>query len=159
VIRQRQEINTKNTVNIIRAKRSYILQMNTKITTEKLAVWIAGIKECAKQDDKAQVWWFVPTWNKPFCIVAGWQKMFTNGDFSDVFCCSKSRPEYAMCLKIVVNDGKLDPDFASLTMPVDKNNEVDDTCVPLEWDDNPECAAEFFMHEFERIMEEHGEEI
>lgn len=131
--------------------------MKNKITVESLAVWIAGIKECAKQDTEEQIFWFVPTMDKPFTIVAGWQKLF---DFPEVFCTSKSQPAYVMCIKIAENkEPCIYPDFDSFNMPLDKNGEVDDTCVPLEWDDSPEAAAEFFLMEWERIMKEHGEEV
>lgn len=133
--------------------------MNNKFTIDELTVWIAGIIECAKRDESCQVYWFVPTMRKPFSIVAGWQKMFTE-DYSYVFCCSKSKPEYVMCIKVVENDEQYCPDFDSLKMPINKHfEEVDDTSVPLEWDDNPKAAAEFFMHEWERIMAAHGEEV
>ena len=126
------------------------------IKVEHLAVWIAGIKECARRDDNSQIFWFLPTMNKPFCIIAGWEKWFE----SEAFCCSKSQPEYVMCIKIVENDEHAAyVDFDTLYMPVDKNGEVEDTCIPLEWDDSPEAAAQFFLGEWERIMKEHGEEI
>ena len=133
--------------------------MNTNmITKESLAVWIAGIKECAKQDTENQVFWFVPTMSKPFSIIAGWKKMFTE-DYSDIFCCSKSQHEYVMCIKIAENADLICPDFDSFNMPIDKSGEVDNTCIPLEWDDSPDSAAEFFLMEWERIMKEHGEEV
>jgi hypothetical protein len=133
--------------------------MNTKFTKEQLAVWIAGLKEFAKQDVEKPVFWFVPTMSKPFSIIAGWQKMFTTGDFADLFCCSKSRPGYVMCLKIVETTELVSLDFDNFIIPFDKNHEVDDLCIPLELDDSPEAAAEFFLSEWERIMEEHGKEI
>ena len=133
--------------------------MNNIFTIDELAIWITGIIECAKQDVVEQIFWFVPTMRKPFRIVAGWQKMFTDNNYSDLFCCSKSQPEYVMSIKIVENDEQYCPDFDSLNMPINKHfEEVDDTSVPLEWDDNPKAAAEFFMHEWERIMEAHGED-
>ena len=141
--------------------------MNTKVTmTEMLAVWIAGIKETAKLDmadthtkiPEATIYWFGPTINKPFSIVAGWKKMFKE-DFSDIFCCSKSQPEYVMCVKVVVNNGPCNTDFESMPTPVCGESELDDTCIPLEWDDDPKIAAMFFEHEWERIMKEHKEDI
>ena len=65
-----------------------------------------------------------------------------------------------MCIKIAENEGPYAyTDFDAMAMPFDKLGNVDDTCVPLEWDDNPEVAAEFFLHEWERIMNEHSKEI
>ena len=128
--------------------------MITKFTKEELAIWIAGIKECAKQDTEKQTFCFIPTINSPFSIVAGWKHM----PLPDVFCISKSHPEYVMCVKIVVNDEQ-HCCFDSFNMPTDKNGVVDDTCIPLEWDDAPEAAAEFFMHEWERIMSEYADQI
>ena len=125
--------------------------MNTNITIENLAVWIRGIKECAKQDVSEQIFWFVPTMNKRFSIIAGWKKMFKE-DYSDLFCCSKSQPEQVMCVKIVVNSDICCPDFESMNMPTDSFGNVDDTCIPLEWDDSPEAAAAFFLCEWERHM-------
>ena len=130
--------------------------MNTKFTIDELSIWIRGIIESAKRDENCQVYWFVPTMRSPFCIIAGWQKL---PNMPEELCCSKSQPEYVMSVKVVENDNQICPDFDSLNMPLDSHSEVDDTCMPLEWDDNPECAAEFFTHEWERIMKEHGKEI
>lgn len=133
--------------------------MTNKITKEGLAAWIETIKEAAKADTESVIHWFGQTADEPFSIIAGWQKYFTNDDFSDVFCISKSHPEYVMCVKIAINDGPYAyTDFEVMNMPLDKTGDVDDTCVPLEWDDDPEAAAMFFMHEWERIMKEHGKE-
>ena len=134
--------------------------MNTKFTIEQLAAWIKGIKQAAKEDATFSIAWFPMTQNLPFSIVAGWQEYFTNDDYSDVFCCSKSQPKYVMCLKVAENKGPYAYiDFDAIDMPVDKSGEVDDTCIPLEWDDSPKAAAFFFMGEWERIMKEHEEEI
>ena len=133
--------------------------MNTTFTVENLSIWIANLKELAKHDTENVLHWFAPTAGKNFSIVGGWSRMFLDQDFSDIFCCSKSHPEYAMCVKIVANDDKYYPDFDSLNMLTDKLGNVDDTCIPLEWGDDPEYAAEFFTHEWERIMESHKEEI
>jgi hypothetical protein len=63
-----------------------------------------------------------------------------------------------MCIKVAVNE-KSCADFASLPIPMCGVDELDDTCIPIEWEDMPECMAEFFLMEWERIMKEHGEEI
>lgn len=134
--------------------------MTNTLTKESLAAWLEEIKEAAKEDTSFSIAWFPETEDKPFSIIAGWQKYFTNDDFSEVFCISKSHPEYTMCVKVAINDGPYAyTDFEVMNMPLDKTGDVDDTCVPLEWDDDPEAAAMFFMHEWERIMKEHGEEI
>ena len=133
--------------------------MNTNNTTIKnLAAWIDNLKELARHDTENVLHWFGDTVGEPFSIVGGWQKMFKE-DYSDLFCCSESHPEYVMCVKIVVNDDQSCPDFESLLMPTDKFGGVDDTCIPLEWDDDPEYTAQFFLGEWERIMNEHKEKI
>jgi hypothetical protein len=134
--------------------------MNTTFTKETLAAWIEDIKDAAKDDTSFSIAWFKPTENCPISIIAGWQDMFDKEDYSDVFCCSKSNPKYVMCVKIAENEGPYAyTDFEIMNMPYDRDTgDVDDTCIPLEWDDNPECAAEFFMHEWERIMSEYEEE-
>ena len=134
--------------------------MNTTISKESLSAWIKELKETAKQDTTISIAWFPGTVESPYSIIAGWQKIFTNDNFSDLFCTSKSQPEYAMCIKVAINDGPYAyTDFEVMNMPLDKTGDIDDTCVPLEWDDDPEAAAMFFMHEWERIMKEHGKEI
>lgn len=132
--------------------------MTTNNTTIKnLAAWIDDIKEAAKDDNCFSIAWFKDTENESFSIVAGWQKLFADDSFADVFCCSKSQPEYVMCVKVAINDGPYAyTDFEAMNMPTDSFGNVDDTCVPLEWDDAPESAAEFFLHEWERIMNEHA---
>jgi hypothetical protein len=130
-----------------------------KITLESLAQWIEDIKEAAKDDTSFSIAWFKETENKPFSIVAGW----TEGafeDYSNIFCVSKSEPKYVMALKIAINEGPYAyTDFDAMSIPLDKNGEVDSACIPLEWNDSPEAAAQFFLMEWERIMEEHGEEL
>jgi hypothetical protein len=134
--------------------------MNTKFTVEELATWIAHIKEAAKNDTQETIFWFTPTINSPFCIVAGWSRMFDQDtSYSDIFCSSPSQPEYVMFIKVAENPDQLVLDFDFMDMPIDKSGEVDDTCVPLEWSDSPKYAAEFFLHEWERIMEEYAEQI
>ena len=133
--------------------------MNTKITVESLATWIESLKQFAEGDHELLISWFKDTKDKPFSIVGGWQKMFQE-DYSDLFCCSKSQPEYVMCVKIAKNEGPYAyADFDAMNMPTDSFGNVDDTCIPLEWDDSADAAAEFFLHEWERIMEEHREEL
>lgn len=129
--------------------------MNNKFTIDSLTVWITGIIESAKKDENCQVYWFVPTMRSPFSIVAGWQKL---PNMPEVFCTSKSQPEYVMSIKVIENDNQICPDFDSLLMPTDTHGEVDDTCMPLEWDDPAELAAQFFFIEWERIMTEHVED-
>lgn len=131
--------------------------MNNKIDLEALTKWIEAIKEAAKDDYAFSVDWFKDTEDDKFAIVAGWQKMF-DSDYSDLFCCSSSQPEYVMCIKIAKNEEQLYLDFESMSMPTDSNGNVDDTCIPLEWDDPAELVAPFFYMEWERIMKEYGEE-
>lgn len=128
-----------------------------KITIESLAKWIANLKEEAKKDESFSIAWFGDTKDEPFSIIGGWLDGFSE-DYSDIFCMSKSNPTYAMCIKIAVNEGPYAyTDFEIMNMPVDPaTGEVDDTCVPLEWDDDPEYAAQFFLSEWERIMKEYG---
>ena len=125
-----------------------------KITIESLAAWIEDIKEAAKDDTSFSIAWFKETEDKPLSIVAGWQKMFTeDNDYSDIFCISKSHPEYVMCIKIAENDGPYAyTDFDAMNMPTDEFGDVEDTCMPLEWSDPPEVAAQFFLMEWERLM-------
>jgi hypothetical protein len=133
--------------------------MSTKFTVESLADWIRSLIEDAKKDEQFSIAWFGPTKNEPFSIVGGWMEGFSE-DYSDLLCISKSEPNYAMCIKIVVNEGPYAyTDFEIMNMPFDpETNEVDDTCIALEYEDNPEETALFFMTEWERIMKEHGEQ-
>lgn len=126
------------------------------INVENIAAWISDLIYAAKADTPMAVSRFEGTADKPFCIVGGWKKVFTNDDYSDVFCSSESRPGEIMCVKVAINK---DTDFVSMPIPMCGVDELDDTCIPLEWDDNPEAAAKFFLHEWERIMKEQGEEI
>ena len=120
-------------------------------TKQELAEWIADIKEAAQDDNCFSIAWFKPTENCPFAIIAGWQEC---PDMPVEFCRSKSEPKYVMCIKIAENDGPYAyTDYEIMNMPYDREtDEVDDNEIMLEWDDNPECAAEFFMMEWERLM-------
>ena len=130
--------------------------MNTKFTIEELSVWITDIIESAKRDENCLVYWFVPTMRSPYSIVAGWQKL---SNMPEEFCISRSQPDYVMSIKVVENADLICPDFDSLIMPTDQHGEVDDTCMPLEWSDPAEVAAQFFLMEWERIMKEHEEDF
>lgn len=133
--------------------------MNT-INVKELAKWIEDIKEAAKEDTSFSIAWFKETEDKPFSIIAGWHKMNLPEDLSSIFCTSKSHPEYTMCIKVAVNDSPYAyTDFDAMSMPLDQNGMVEDTCIPLEWDDLADSAAWFFSMEWERLMTTIGAEI
>ena len=121
--------------------------MNNTFTKEALATWIAGLIDAAKNDEQFDVAWFAPTENARFSIIGGWVDGY-NPDYSDLFCMSKSCPTKAMCVDVVDNEDLLIVE-----------EEVEPTHIILEWDDNPSCAAEFFAHEWERLMESVGETV
>ncbi len=130
--------------------------MTTKFTKEQLAGWIEEIKEAARDDTSFSIAWFNGTEDEPLSIIAGWMEYFAdNSEFNDLFCCSKSQPRYVMCIKIAENKGPYAyTDYEIMDMPWDRDtDEVEDTEVMLEWDDPTDYMAEFFMHEWERLME------
>ena len=127
--------------------------MNKTFTKEQLTSWIAGLQEAAKNDEQFLVDWFKRTKESPFSIVGGWLGGFAPSE-ADLFCQSKSEPTYCMCIKIVVNEGPYAYcDFETLNMPMAEDDEVDDNCIALEWKDDPAKVAEFFMIEWEQLME------
>ena len=127
--------------------------MNNTFTKEALAMWIAGLQTAAKNDEQFLVDWFKPTMNSIFSIVGGWHSGFAPSE-ADLFCQSKSSPTYAMCIKIIVNEGPYAYcDFEVLDMPMSEDGEVDDNCIALEWKDDPAKVAEFFMIEWEQLMD------
>lgn len=126
--------------------------MNTTFTKESLVEWIKDLIEAAKDDKSFSIAWFKGTENSPLSIIGGWMPGFSE-DYSNIFYISKTEPKYAMSIKIVDNtDSFAYPDYETMDMPINKLGEVEDTCVPLEWDDNPELVAEFYIHEWERLM-------
>lgn len=130
--------------------------MNNIFTKEQLARWIEEIKEAAKNDESFSIAWFKPTKNSPLSIIAGWVEYFANeSEVDDLFCVSKSQPKYCMCIKIAENEGPYAyTDYEIMNMPYDRiTNEVENTEIMLEWDDPVDYAAEFFKHEWERLME------
>lgn len=132
--------------------------MNKTFTKEALAMWIAGLMVSAENDDQFLVDWFKPTKESPVSIIGGWMNGFAPSE-ADLFCQSKSNPTYAMCIKIVVNEGPYAYcDFETLNMPMDDREEVEDTCIALEWKDDPAKVAEFYMIEWERLMDTDKEE-
>lgn len=129
--------------------------MNTTML-KNLTEWIRNLKGFAEGDHELSIAWFKDTKNEPFSIIGGWLKM---PNLPKEFCCSKAQPDYVMCVKIAENKGPYAyTDFEIMNMPIDKSGNVDDTCIPLEWDDNPAAAATFFLSEWERIMAEHEED-
>ena len=134
--------------------------MNRETMLKDLAIWIRGLIDSAKADETFAISWFKGTEDKPFSIIGGWADGYNERDI-DLMCLSKSHPTYAMSVKVAVNEGPYAyTDFEIMDMPYEKETgTVDDTEMVLEWDDNPEDAAKFFLCEWERIMKEHGEEI
>ena len=131
--------------------------MNTKNTTTALAGWLKGLIQAAKEDESFSVSWFLPTKDEKMSIVGGWMEGFSE-DYSDFVCVSKSNPKYAMCVKVVVNEGPYAYcDFETLNMPIDRFGEVDNTCIVLEYNDDVNAMAEFFIGEWERITREQEE--
>lgn len=134
--------------------------MNMEITTkslESLTEWVKNLIENAEQDTPYAVCWFKENDYdaEPFSIVGGWSEGFSEA-FADLLYISKSSPKYAMCVKIVVNEGpSVCADFDYLNMPVGKDGEVDDTCVALERGDEPAAIAAFLWNELERITKEY----
>ena len=127
--------------------------MNKTFTKDQLTVWVADLITAAKNDEQLLVDWFKPTKDSPVSIVGGWENGFSPRE-ADLFCQSKSNPTYAMCIKIVVNKGPYAYcDFETLDMPVDDRGEVDDTCIALEWKDDPAKVAEFYMTEWEHMLD------
>ena len=133
--------------------------MEKTFTREQLIDWIEDIREAAKDDTSFCIAWFKPTENCPFAIIAGWQEL-DEPDGEDSFCRSKSQPKYVMAIKIAENEGPYAyTDYEIMNMPIDsKSGEVENTEVMLEWNDPADYAAEFFMHEWERLMEEYLED-
>jgi hypothetical protein len=126
---------------------------------KQLTEWIRLLMEEAKKDSNLAVSRFqLPKDSEsPFKIVGGWSGGFSE-EYADLLYVSKSKPYYAMCIKVAVEDDShvySCKDFDSLSMPTYKHGEVDDTCVPLELNDDPEQAAQFFLHEYERITKEY----
>lgn len=130
--------------------------MNTTFTKEALVAWIKEVIKAAKEDTSESISYFEGTINEPICLVAGWHKVFKDNKVADIFCMSPSKPGCIMSIKVVPNGAG---SFDSTDPVISPNGSVDDTCFPLEWDDNPNFAADFFTQEWERITEEHKEEI
>lgn len=127
--------------------------MNKTFTKEQLTSWIASLQEAAKNDEQFLVDFFKRTKDSPFSIIGGWLGGFAPSE-ADLFCQSKSNPTYCMCIKICVNEGPYAYcDFETLNMPMTEDGEVDDNCIALEWKDDPAKVAEFFMIEWEQLMD------
>lgn len=130
-----------------------------KVNVDKLAEWIRDLIEAAKNDESFCIAWYKETENEPFSIIGGWMEGFSE-EYNEVLCISKSNPKYAMCVKIVVNEGPYAyTDFELMNMPVDPaTEEVDDTCIALELDDDPMATAQFYAGEWERITKTYAED-
>lgn len=130
-----------------------------KNTVENLTIWFENLINDAKNDAPFSVSFFRENDfdGSKFCIVGGWSEGFDE-DYANLLCLSKSNPKYAMCVKIAVNNGPYAYiDFDLLDMPVDAEGNVDDTCIALELDDEPEALAAFFLNELERITKAYAE--
>lgn len=126
---------------------------------KSLAEWIKSLIEDVKKDTQLSIAWFDATKDAPLSIIGGWMEGFSD-DYASFLCTSKSNPGYAMCVKIAINEGPYAyTDFEIMNMPYDKvTGEVDDTCIALEYDDDPIAIAQFFVTEWERLMTEYTKE-
>ena len=114
---------------------------------EDLVTWLQGLIDAAKNDESFSVAWFKPTKNDPYSIVGGWMSGFTDSVYF-VPCVSKSNPDYAMCVKVIVNEGPYAYcDFETLDMPLNPNGDVHDTCIVLEYDDDLLGLAQYYLKE------------
>ena len=135
--------------------------MDRKAIIKKLAAWLDDLKYFAEQDEALSISWFSETEDSPFSIIGGWSEDPLTQYCADIMCSSKSNPDYTMSVKIAINEGPYAyTDFDIMNMPYEEETgDVDDTCISLEWDDDTESLAEWLFCNWERIMEEHGEEI
>lgn len=127
--------------------------MDTKMIKD-LVEWLKSLIEVAAKDETILYSLFEGTENEPYAIAGGWDNGY--GNLDGVTCNSKEAPDYAMCVKIIINDGPWAYNtFEFLNMPYDKETgEVDNTCIALEWEDNLEELALWLATEWERIMKE-----
>lgn len=131
---------------------------NYNETIKSCAEWIEQLKKLAEGDSDILISWFCPTKDYPFSIIGGWDDGFSES-YKDLLCLSKTNPRYAMCVKIAINEGPYAyTDFEMMNMPFDSEGNVDDTCIALEWEDDPEELATWLLAEWERIMKEHEED-
>lgn len=121
----------------------------------RLAQWVDELRDLAERDDNLDYAIFESSVkNEPFAIVGGWSEGFSE-EYSDVLYVSKSNPNYAMCIKIIINDGPWEyTDYDLLDMPVNGTYEVEDTNIALERSDLSIAVAEFYLRELERIIED-----
>lgn len=132
--------------------------MNKELKIKRLAEFLQSLIECAKKDEILSISWFKDTENERFCIVGGWCGGFSE-DYSDVFCISKSSPEYAMSVKIAINEGPYAyTDFEMMSVPLTEDGTIAGPFVTLEWDEDVESLAAFLLSELEWINKEYGGE-
>lgn len=118
--------------------------MNKTFTKEALAAWVNVLKEMAKADEQFDKCWFTPTKDSKFGIIAKWEDGYDPG-FADLFCQSRSNPTKALCVEVIEQTTKR---FLTAV-----ETEVEHACVVLEWEDDPDQVAEFFMIEWEQLMD------
>ena len=130
--------------------------MNTKDMIKDLTLWLKELKAMATIDDSSSIYWFPGTKTEKLSIIGGWQPGF-NVAWNDLFYISKSEPEYAMCIKIAVNEGPYAyTDFEIMNMPVTEDGEVDDTLFALEHGDDLEMLATWLAGEWERMIKDYS---
>ena len=114
--------------------------------------WVDNLRKIADEDKDIAYSIYRPDLCKgEFAIVGGWMEGF-NEEQSDLLYISESNPKYAMCIKVVVDDGPWAfAEFETLNMPVTEDGEVDDTCIAIERDDDSESVALFYLNEIDRI--------
>lgn len=130
-----------------------------KVNVDKLAEWLRSLIEAAKNDESFCISWYKETENEPFSIIGGWMEGFSE-EYADILCISKSNPKYAMCVKIAVNEGPYAyTDFELMNMPIDPvTEEVDDTCIALDIDEDVVGLAQFYAGEWEHITDYYSED-
>lgn len=127
-----------------------------KLTKEALIPFLASLIVDAKNDTQFSISWFNPTKDLPFSIVGGWQGGFDPED-TDCLLPSKSSPTYAMCVKIVVNEGPYAyTDYEIMNMPWREGEDVYDVEWILTPDVDLDQLAEVMIREYEYVCKEYG---
>lgn len=114
--------------------------------------WVNNLRDIAERDESIAYSIYRPDFCRgEFAIVGGWMEGF-GAEQADFLYISESDPRYAMCIKVVVDDGPWAfAEFETLNMPIGEDGEVDDTCIALERDDDSESIALFYLNEIDRI--------
>lgn len=122
------------------------------MTVQEITTWLKEITANPAED--IAIFWFNKTKHSPLSIIGGWCGGFSE-EYKDLLYLSEEDPTYALCVKIVLNQGPYAyTDFELMDMSTNDEGDIEDTLIAIQRDDDDlEALAKFLFGEWQRLTQ------